>query len=208
MTADILATVAWQCGDKDCTASGGWHKGNYWSNGKKWTYDAFGDGDHEEIDENEIPSSEEEVNSLIDYARWVLANGDDPLDNYIVKRSRTIKEVWFFRFSRSILGSVMCQAKHGKRLYLPREVPKHVAQYLNLVPLNGRPEIPTGKMQDFKSWQEFVDAVPGVKQSVWFRADIEHNQPRSSAAYARELRAAARKHLEKSGAVQNVPPKN
>jgi hypothetical protein len=86
VTQDILVSVPYQCGDKDCTSPGTWHKGTYWMDDTAdtgYTYDALSDGDHEEVYESDLPTPDEEGAAWAAYDLWATVNRLDPLCNFI-----------------------------------------------------------------------------------------------------------------------------
>jgi hypothetical protein len=185
MVEDILFSVAWTCGDHDCKA--GWHKASYWTYGDRYTVDSYSDGDHEDIDASDLPTSEEVSESWREYARDVLRTGEDPLGEYLVTRSTKIREAWKCRFNPSIVGPVLIDIKRGKHNYRQKELPPHVVSYLNLTP--------RFKLNDFATWDEFTQALPGVRPMTWTTIHIDHDRPRSPAAVARDLKRFAQRAL-------------
>ena len=93
MACDIIATVAWSCDETDgCTSPGGWHMSNYWLDDEVetgYTEDRYADGDHEYIEEKDLPTPEDVTRSWTEYAEWVAENGLDPLGNYMVPKDVT-----------------------------------------------------------------------------------------------------------------------
>lgn len=188
--SDIICTQAWTCGDKDCAAQ--WHQRNFWAySDGTFSVDEYSDGDHETCDESDLPTSATIDASWREYAQHVAATGTDPLGNYYVRSERTERQAWAFRFSRSIVGPVLLQARRGRRVVPSSELPKHVRQYLGLHQ-DGK------RLEGFSNWAEFAAAVDGVKPGCWFRQEIEHKVPRKPETIARELRAAARRHLARA----------
>ena len=54
MMTEIIETMPWNCGERDCPV--GWHQSNYWvQEDGSYTVDNYGDGDHDDIDEDELP---------------------------------------------------------------------------------------------------------------------------------------------------------
>ncbi len=191
MATDIISTVAWQCGNKDCGSPGGWHVGNYWTQDEGgYTYDKFSDGDHDDCAESALPSADEIEKSWRRYSEWVLANGEDPLGNFMVKRTVQVQQPWHFRFNPAIIGPMLVGARLGRKAFTHRNVPEHVREYLNLSS--------QGQLQDFKTFPELQVAQPLVKPGRWFRVILDHQQCRSDKAYVRELKTLARKHLARS----------
>jgi len=84
--ADILAAVPWHCTKHETGET--WHKGQYWvyghsDGGHTYSYDAFSDGDHVEIAEDELPDPDEEIKAWAEYRVWATEHEQDPLDEFI-----------------------------------------------------------------------------------------------------------------------------
>jgi hypothetical protein len=152
------------------------------------------DGNHDDIDADDVPSADEVGNRWRDYSRYVIETGEDPLREFFIKRETIKREIWYFRIVPSILGACVKQARHGKRSdFDPRYLPQHVAAYLNAA-------VKSNALQDFPKWKQFEEAFPSYKPGTWMRHVIEHLAPRDSGTIARELQAAARRHLKRSKA--------
>lgn len=192
--SDIICTQAWTCGDKDCAAQ--WHQRNFWAySDGSFSVDEYGDGDHEDCDESDLPTNDEINASWREYAQHVVQTGQDPLGNYYVRSQRTERQAWAFRFGPSIVGPVLLQARRGRRVVPASELPEHVRQYLGLHQ-DGK------RMEGFGSWDEFAAALGGLAPGRWHCDTLEHKTPRNPEAIARELRAAVRRHL--AGAVRRA----
>lgn len=83
--SDCLATEPWQCGENDCSVPGGWHKGSYWydSESGSFSYDEFSDGDHEPINESDLPAPDGEVRMWTAYRLWAVQHQHDPLGEFM-----------------------------------------------------------------------------------------------------------------------------
>jgi len=188
---DILFSVAWQCGDKDCAQQ--WHKSAYWIYpGKKratYSVDNYSDGDHETIGARDLPATAEITKSWVAYSRFVLETGTDPLAEFFVKYETKTRERWEFKFSKSIVGPMLQQARRRGKQYTAPNLPSHVREYLNLRK-SGAPTL-----QDFKTAAEFEAA--GLHFNVWQAHSIDNKRPRDQAAIAKDLRRLARKHLKR-----------
>lgn len=182
---DIIATQAWACGDKTCAAQ--WHQRDFWAYGDgTFSVDEYGDGNHDDCDEADLPTPEEVDASWRAYAQHVVKYGEDPLGEYFVRRHRTERQAWAFRFANSIAGPVLLQARRGRRPVPVSALPPHVRQYLNLHS-DGR------RLLDFSTWDDVVKAVGNIKPGQWLRQTINHKAPRKTETVARELRALARR---------------
>jgi hypothetical protein len=180
----IIITQAWACGDKECAAQ--WHQRNFWAySDGTYSVDEYGDGDHEDCEESDLPSPEDVDASWREYAAHVAATGSDPLGNYNVPRSIYRREVWRFAFGKSIIGPVLLRARRGRRVIPAHELPQHVRDFLGL-------DAQARRLKGL-SWAELEDAMPGIKAGRWTRHEIEYHTPRKPETIARELRAAARR---------------
>lgn len=191
MRCDIIETMPWQCDDNNCDAPGGWHKGSYWIDGKGYTFDEFSDGDHEGIDEEDIPKHEEVKKAWDEYAKWVIQNGTDPLGEYYVKYTRKVKERWSIKVRRSICGMVVSEIRRGRTSVPARKdsLPQHLAEYLNLLP--GRVLV----LGDFTTTEGLAEV--GIKLGRWHTFTIEREVERPAAKVTAELRKIARRNLRK-----------
>ena len=204
MTADIIFSMPWNCGESDCTAPGHWHKASYWfyddrESPPSYSVDEFSDGDHEDVDEADLPSPEAQIAAWREYYRHVAATGEDPLAEFMVKTVTRRHERWQFRLNGSIIGPVLITDRHAGRLYAGRELPEHVRRYLNLDKA-GR------KLQDFANWAALAEAVPEVKPLRWLTAHIDHDTPRPAARVSAELRRLARKALRSPASAPEPAP--
>ncbi len=182
---DIINSMPEYCTDH---AEPTWHLYHYWAY-DDGTYSVCDvDGNHDPVEETDLPTAEEFDKAWRCYARWVVENGEDPLYQFNVKHATMVKERWWFRVNRSILGVVLTETKRGRHRYVHYELPVHVRQYLNLPPKSP-------KLADFKDWADFATVRPDVKPLRWFSAEIEHQQPRNPKAVARDLRRLARRNI-------------
>lgn len=190
--SDILFSVAWECGDRDCRVQ--WHKANYWTTEEGgYSVDNYSDGDHDDIDETDLPSMLVVDRSWREYAEYVARSGEDPLGEYMVKRSVKIRERWQFRFVNSIVGPKLLDARHAGQSYVPNNLlPEHVRSYLALDK--------NRRIADFADWKAFEEAVPGVQPMRWTTIQIEHDRPRNPEAMSRELKRLARRQLKQKQA--------
>lgn len=203
---DIISTTAWSCGfDDGCTV--GWHCANYWldSDGT-YTVDRYSDGDHEGIDEDELPTIEEVDKSWQDYAAYVARSGLDPLGNFNVKHTTKKKERYTATFKHMTwAGVVLCEVERsGKKLTL-RDLPQRVSEYLNV---KRKDEASAWFFQDgdwaFLTGLDGVKALPVKKGQIMPEAvvtfTIDYDCPRPAATVTAELRRVAKRQLTKKTA--------
>ena len=182
---DIIATVPYHCGEH-------WHLTHYWMYADGSFSECDTDGNHDDIDADDVPGAEDIAMAWREYAQHVVETGEDPLREYFVKRETVKRETWHFRIVPSILGACVTQARHGKRFdFDPRYLPPHVVAYLNLA-------VKSNALQDFPRWKLFEETFPDYKPGTWMRHAIEHRVPRNPETVTRELRAMARRHLKRN----------
>jgi hypothetical protein len=197
MATDIIATEAWSCDFEDgCKV--GWHVANYWIGGSRYTVDRYSDGDHEGIDEADIPNHEEIAASWQRYADYVSETGLDPLGEYLVPRTTKRKERYSATFRDSIVGPALVQVFRGECLPL-RTLPAHVVEFLCVERANeSAPWVFAGGEDN--QWAALV-ACDVVRESNPKNAPrearitftIEREVPRPDSVVMQELRRAARR---------------
>ncbi len=203
MVCDILFSTAWQCYDNDCGADGGWHKSTYWINGQRYTVDYYSDGDHATVAKREMPKQKEVEQSWLDYSRWVLAHGSDPLSEFCVVSEKKQKRKYFATFVDSIGGLMLVKVKTAGGRTVPLDtLPDDLQSYLN-VEAKGR----NWYQRDATSIEDVVSQKwRGCKViyrkltplRVVFDCEVELTTPRSKEAVAADLRKIARRHLRES----------
>ncbi len=130
MTTDIIMQVPWNCGDRSCPQK--WHMGAYWIDGDEYTYDEFMDGDHETIEEKDIPSTEEYDAAWHEYFEHVAATGEDPLGEFMGIKDHKDVQV-SYEVDLVITGDdvVATRVRRPKKAWTS-EIPKVVVSYLGL----------------------------------------------------------------------------
>lgn len=190
---DIYMSLPEACGESECLVK--WHIRHIWAYADGTWSECDADGNHDPLDEEDIPTVEQHDAAWAEYARSVIETGADPLNNYFVRRTVKRREAWQFRLRRSIVGAVLVQAVRLRKEVRFYQIPDYVRRYLNL---QGN----THKLGD--SVDELREA--GVPLDCrWYHAKIEHEVPRPAARVAAELRRAARKHLRQHN--QNMKQK-
>jgi hypothetical protein len=190
--ADIILSVPWQCGDKDCDQQ--WHLSTYWSNdcesdieeGYAYTVDSYTDGDHEPCES--IPDYEEERSCWKKYWEHVVCTGTDPLGELFISHSYKVKERYSIRLTRSLRGVQLVGCKRrGKELDY-RDLPEHVQSFLEL-DSTGTWAGPLLKITP----EELKEA--GIELNKWVTVTIDVAKKRVPHAVERDLKKAARKIL-------------
>lgn len=111
---DIIQTMPWHCGERDCPV--GWHQANYWvQEDGSFTMDTYNDGDHEDIDEDDLPSSDEVDESWRQYYADSAETGCDPLDALPVPATRKRKRTWQVEIRTSICGPLLARYRRNGR---------------------------------------------------------------------------------------------
>jgi hypothetical protein len=215
MIAEPITSIPWQCGDKDCTDK--WHKATVWiadSSETGYTRDEFSDGDHDEIDEKDLPSFDEQDKEWKEYAEYVAQNGDDPLSEYIVPTKYKRHETWQIEVTNSIgCARLLRSRKNGRGKWLFwQQLPENIAEYLGLTQYNqyGGKHDRSSKMDDWKNVDELIshtkDSIEwGPKLKKWKGLNIRKGLvkipvwiDRKESAVSRDLKKAARKTMEET----------
>lgn len=137
----------WRCDDNDCRADGGWHAG--WTclgysvedgvlYDDVWSVDADGDWDMS-YSEPHDPSRGDELHREAQeayraYARWVVENGRDPLEEFSTFSLRRVEQRWQFRCEQ-VEGTVTVTGvrRNGRGAWLPlSNAPSTVGAFLDV----------------------------------------------------------------------------
>ena len=157
-----------------------------WSISHYWAYeDGFSvgdaDGNHDDCEEEDIPSATAVAEAWKEYSWWVLKNnGEDPLREFLV--ARTVESKWRVRLSNSIVGVVACEFRRNGRQVMRDALSQEVVNYLCLHP-NRRNVIGVKKVSD----------VDPITRAGWH--DFKIKSARSDAAIRRDIVNAAKRHL-------------
>jgi hypothetical protein len=179
--ADIYMSLPEACGESDCPV--GWHIRHIWTYADGSWSECDADGNHDSLDEEDVPTPAQHDAAWADYARHVMQTGADPLDNYYVRRTGKRREAWRFRFA--LPGPRLIQAARGRRDVAPADLPLHVRRWLNLADDNA----------SLGDSVEDLTAAGVPLDGRWWRATLDHVYPRPPALVAAELRRAARDHV-------------
>jgi hypothetical protein len=160
---DIIATIPWHCGEKDCPV--GWHEANYWyytdgPNAGEYSEDSYGDGDHEFIDEKDVPTPEEIEKAESAYKAYVEETGEDPLGYFTRYNTKERVENYTFDLSRSIVGIRVRRWRRGKGEWNDHNVdpPQHVMDFVGLTRTPG---------QAYLVVQDTLAPDPEMSQTEW-----------------------------------------
>jgi hypothetical protein len=200
MSDEIIDSIAWHCGNSDGCKQG-WHQGNYWSyDDGTYSYDSHASGDHEDIGEEDLPTTEEIQESWRKYAAWVVEHGEDPLNNFLIDREKKVKERWTVSFRMSIGGWIAREMTHAKFTQRATVIPKDVALYFGLFrsTIVGPWRLPEDMGLTVFKVKEFCKDTPGCKVTgngyqMKISALVPRTLPRSEKQVRRELIRVARK---------------
>lgn len=106
---DIIRTVPWNRDDKDRKAQ--WHLTHYWHYDDGSFSECDTDGNHEDVDESDVPTPEEAEQAWCDYYRHVASTGHDPLREFVLPVQKKKKRAWQARI-RSWIGNT----EHGLKV--------------------------------------------------------------------------------------------
>jgi hypothetical protein len=135
---DIILTMPWHCGE--------WHQSNYWmQEDGSYTYTHDSDSDHEDIAEDELPSSEEADEAWRQYHADAAFTGEDPLDALPVPATRVRRRTWQVEIGNSICGPILRRYRR-----------------------NGRGEWTSGRLMDGKPRDELCDYLMLESQGPHF----------------------------------------
>jgi hypothetical protein len=195
---DIIATVAWACGDNDCSA--GWHQSNYWVHDDgTYSVDRYCDGDSEPVDADEVPTAGEVCESWLEYSRHVAATGCDPLGEFRgIPRTTKRKERYTAAFRPSILGGLLVAVRRGGKVVPLRDLPQRVIDYLDCERQPGA----AGNLVFRDGWKALIglECVKLYRGTARVTFTLDHEEPRPEAAVEADLRRAARRHLREKKA--------
>lgn len=187
--ADILMSLPEACGERDCAV--GWHIRHIWVYADGTYSQCDADGNHDDIDADDVPSVEEHAAAWLEYSRHVAATGEDPLCEFYVARTRKRREAWRVQIVNSIVGPIAARFTRGRR-DVPRDsLPEHIVGYLNLDSARRR-------LRDFAAWPDLEAAGVALSRNGWHAFHLDVDTPRRADLVARELKRAARKHIRRA----------
>lgn len=198
------------CGENDCPV--GWHLYSFEIEGGVYDTDlqkmvADGDdvpcyyivdesGNSEGIGEEDYPTELEMEIAWKEYYEDVVCTGRDPLRNFWVSRSITIKQHWSVLLAkgRGDYGVVKQVRLEGEDVPLDL-LPRRVREYLLLDQWPGENPLPDEPGAMRGDWAELLACVG---HEGWHDFEIDFKQPRPDEVVAEEIREAARKVLKSS----------
>jgi hypothetical protein len=182
---DIIIVQPW-------SEDGRWHKRSFWIyDDGTYSMDSFSDGDHDDCDEEDLPSWDEVDADWRDYHQFVADTGEDPLSEFMVHRNRRFKEIWFASFAQYLGGVCVTRLQHAGRRYCHfQEIPEQVRDYLMLME-SGNPSL----LRMNITWPSLSEALGRDPGRALHRMEIDRTVLRPEKVVARDLKAAARKAL-------------
>jgi len=197
---DIICTIPWHCGERDCPV--GWHLSNYWTSADGYTVDSYSDGDHEECEESDVPTFEECDAAWRRYARDVVATGVDPLAQYNVDHSRKVQRLWQVRCHASVGRVLLTGARVSGRgpWLMPHEIPAEVQSYFLATetpnPMCRPMDIATlDELRAYAAEDDNVVRIQRTHFALEFKCLVRIEQQAPVGGIPNKLRKAARKHL-------------
>jgi hypothetical protein len=212
---DVIATVCYFCDDCEPPT---WHRIHYWCYDDGTYTECDDDGNHDPCDPEDIPTAEEIDKYWLDYSKWVLEHGEDPLNEFYVKSTEQHGfEAALYDVPDGIAVRSIRRTTDPKLRYTPAKAPLSVRRYLGLTKKGkvwlientgcgncGRPEDEHAEGKCLFAASRYEP--PNVRQlskrtehtrlgnkRAWHKFSME--VPRPLIEYKQELRAAARKHI-------------
>lgn len=193
---DIIQSTPWACGERNCPV--GWHLANYWidTDNGGYTVDRYGDGDHENIEAEDIPTAEEDTKAWSEYAQHVIEAGEDPLSEYTVSYYTLVIEHWRLEIHKSLSRPTIAIASRNNRRVALEELPQHVRDYMTVAP-SQNPRL----LQLNTAWEELIDCPEVTPHKRWpdiiaiAKFELKHKKPRKDSAIRRDITAAAKRSL-------------
>lgn len=204
MTEDIITSIPWHCGNSDgCNV--GWHRATYWidDDGETgYTCDNYTDGDHDPVDESDLPTFEDVTAAWEKYRQHVAATGEDPLEEYSVATQTTATQTWEVAFRNSIGGVLCCWGRRSRRGPHVRadDLPEQVRDYLCLERREGaaRNYYYPDSLEQLKR-DVVEEGCRVIRDRSYFRfvVKVEVVRPRPESAVKRDLIQAALDRVKK-----------
>ena len=200
--SDIIESMPWECGDKDCEAQ--WHLANYWINAYsksrvEYTVDWYADGDHEPADD--VPEPEDIQAEWAKYYCYVAKSGNDPIGQFAITREHKIKRKWDFQASRSLGPKVYFLVKPAALPWSKAKAPqawgKQITEFFDVTDMTLDELVSTGTEITWKAKRRWQFIGKNQHRLVYGQVQIEESTPRSKSVLERELKRLARKSLKR-----------
>jgi hypothetical protein len=205
-----ITSVPWHCGFLgECKV--GWHLSTYWidttNSETGYSFDEFTDGDHDDCEEDDLPTAEDEAAAWEQYHRACAESGDDPLGQlsgirHLIRRL----ERWQVEFQISIVGLVLRRVRRRSRgpWLNPSDdaVPAELREFLLVEPVGAIWAL----RDDAIKTTDAVAACPEFAAQrhkagaarVKGLVSVEVLRPRPGSAIARDIKRAARRAAGRS----------
>lgn len=190
---EIMFSKPWRC-------DGEYRLATYWVNKDGCTCDHFSDGDHTDCDESDLPSARELDAAWRDYYAYVQRTGEDPLNQFPVRRDEADEDTWEIVLGQSRGDVVFRQARRATVVHSDgatlwertvRKDPDLLPAYLRKFLMLGE-----GRKLGIPESLASLASVHGVKWQPGARLTIveklPHRVPRPAADVEAELRELAR----------------
>ena len=90
------------------------------------------DGDWCDIEETDLPTVKDRHEAWMDYYQYCIDIGADPLNIFLIPKSRKINEAWKVWLSPTIAGVRLVKIRRGNKIYDCNNLPTYVEEFLNL----------------------------------------------------------------------------
>lgn len=176
-----------------------WSLFTYWYDGDEY-FVSMGAGEvaDTQVDEDELPTPEEELDSWRQYAEFVLETGTDPLSNYMVDRTVSHEEAWQVQYERNIYGRASLRGAmrlESPTWQTPDQLPADVRQYFDPADMEFTEFAKALNANGDTSGGAVIDGqlrVVALRVKRTFAVPEEH--------IAKELRRLAKQHLTQAEA--------
>ena len=221
---DTIMEMPYNCGEKDCPV--GWHKTSYHirMDGAGYTV-CDEDGDHEDIDEEELPSWDEYDQGMesVLQGRCMVGNRSVgpvlgiAMASICLPPTYKAKRRYKVEIRNSIGGVMVCRWKPGRKQWESGHLPRSVAEYLGCYKYDEKFNMIYGRRplkdpgHDVAAvdagyrWDEFmevirseitIDKVTRSSRVTVLHLLLEEKIERKKSAVERELKARARKAIK------------
>ena len=208
---EIIMQIPWEMDDGQLALASYWvqEDGGY-------TVDMFTDGDHEGVEDDEVPTAEQEQQAWRDYHQRCLQDGEDQLSQYTISYTETREVSWDIwistrpgegkvRFQKAREVTEQFQGSNDDWMEHHRSLPEYVRQYLCLEDATEHDAVVQG-------YEKIIDLERDVKESpetskiynylgrtLIFRVKLEERRARDPEVVEGEICEKARHALDSPG---------
>ncbi len=197
--SDIMFSIPSYDDDRDS-----WYQEHIWFTGteKRQRYTICdSDGNHEPIGKREVNKLEKEHEQLwLNYSKWVIKhNGEDPIGEFFVKTSKTIKRNYVAYFQHWIgedkHGLALKSVRWSGGLLRPDELPKGFQEFLCIKKIGDR------YCMDGITEKELKEAPDiGYVGNGYFKGKAEWKEPIPEETIRRDTIRIAKRHIKRKAA--------